>query len=159
VDVLVWVTERTWRGCADVVRQRAPQDAAVTLLHVSDDALVDAAHGALSGLLGRERGRDPGERIRHLADEAGHALLARAASAAGRPVEVLELHGRVERVVVDAADGRDLLVLGRDGDPRPGPHSLSPTARYVVDHATCPVLLLPAPATVDPGHGRPRPAR
>jgi Universal stress protein family len=50
--------------------------------------------------------------------------------------------------VVTAAAGADLLILARDGDrSRLGPKSLGKTARFVVDHASCPVLLVwPEPA-------------
>jgi nucleotide-binding universal stress UspA family protein len=51
--------------------------------------------------------------------------------------------GRVEREVVAAAEDVDLLVLARDGDrSRLGPRSLGHAARFVVDHAPCPVLLV-----------------
>jgi hypothetical protein len=33
-------------------------------------------------------------------------------------------------------------VLARDGERKPGPKSLGPRSRFVVDHATCPVLLV-----------------
>jgi hypothetical protein len=59
----------------------------------------------------------------------------------------------VEREVVAAAEGADLLVLARDGERgRPGPKSLGPATRFVVDHAPCPVLLVwpePAPGVAD----------
>jgi len=50
--------------------------------------------------------------------------------------------GRVEREVIAATDGADLLVLARDGERKPGPKSLGPRTRFVVDHATCPLLLV-----------------
>lgn len=53
-----------------------------------------------------------------------------------------------------AAQGASLLVCARDGDPtRLGPHSLGPAARFVVDHAPCPILLVwpvEPPSTVLP---------
>jgi nucleotide-binding universal stress UspA family protein len=49
----------------------------------------------------------------------------------------------MEREVVEAAGQADLLVLARDGDrERPGPKSLGPPPRFVVDHAPCGVLLV-----------------
>jgi nucleotide-binding universal stress UspA family protein len=46
-------------------------------------------------------------------------------------------------LVVEAAQGVDLLVVARDGDrSRLGPASLGPATRFVVDHAPCPVLLV-----------------
>jgi nucleotide-binding universal stress UspA family protein len=70
-------------------------------------------------------------------------LLAAAAARLGRPCSALERVGPVEREVVAAADGAELLVVARDGDrTRLGPHSLGPASRFVVDHAPCPVLLV-----------------
>jgi nucleotide-binding universal stress UspA family protein len=58
-------------------------------------------------------------------------------------VTVEQRHGRVEREVVAAAEGMDLLVVARDGDLRRlGPHSLDPATRFVVDHAPCATLLV-----------------
>ena len=77
-------------------------------------------------------------------------------------------HGRVEREVVTACAGADLLVLARDGDDeRLGPKSLGRHARFVVDHAPCRVLLvwpgeppaadLPPPPPHEPGEHPPPP--
>ena len=44
--------------------------------------------------------------------------------------------------MVEAAAGADLLILARDGERRPGPKSLGPRTRFVVDHAPCRVLLV-----------------
>jgi hypothetical protein len=45
--------------------------------------------------------------------------------------------------VVTAAPDADLLIMARDGDrPRLGPKSLGKAARFVIDHAPCPVLLV-----------------
>jgi nucleotide-binding universal stress UspA family protein len=46
-------------------------------------------------------------------------------------------------VAAAAAQMMDLLVIARDCDhAAEGPHSLGPTARYVLDHAPCAVLLV-----------------
>jgi nucleotide-binding universal stress UspA family protein len=51
--------------------------------------------------------------------------------------------GRIEHEVVATAETMDLLVSARDNDhTHPGPRSLGPTARYVLDHAPCAVLLV-----------------
>jgi nucleotide-binding universal stress UspA family protein len=102
--------------------------------------------------------------MEQLAAASAAELLAAAAARLGRPCERMERHGRAERVVVAAAEGAGLLVVGRDGDrSRLGPRSLGKATRFVVDHAPCPVLLVwpePAPATstipAPPGHP-PRP--
>jgi nucleotide-binding universal stress UspA family protein len=74
----------------------------------------------------------------------------------GRPARTVAARGHVEHEVVRAAEDADMLVLARDGGhARPGPHSLGPAARFVVDHAPCRVLLVwpdapPAVATLPP---------
>jgi nucleotide-binding universal stress UspA family protein len=136
----------------------APAGASFTLLHVTPDEVADAAHGAYLGLFGRGRGagRDPGARLDQLAAASAGDLLARAAARLGRDCEKLEIHGHAERAVVAASARADLLVMARDGDrSRLGPKSLGKAARFVVDHAACPVLLVwpePAPdiATIPP---------
>ncbi|MEW1912090.1 universal stress protein [Kitasatospora sp. NPDC085895] len=163
--VVVWVAEGTWRACVDAARVHAPPGAEVVLLHVSDRDVPGAAHGAFAGLMGRRHprgdhadgwGSDPGSRLEELADAAGHGLLDAAAERLGRPCHRVERAGRTEREVVAAAEGADLLVLARDGDrTHLGPRSLGPAARFVVDHAPCPVLLVwpgaaPGTATLPP---------
>jgi len=107
--------------------------------------VADAAHGAYLGLFGRGRGvgRDPGARLDELAATSAADLLARAAARLGRDCEKLEIRGHPERAVVTASAQADLLVMARDGDrSRLGPKSLGKAARFVVDHAACPVLLV-----------------
>ena len=149
MTVLVWITEGTWQAAVDAARAHAPDDTGITLLHVTGDDVVAAAHGAFAGLLGRGRpGRDPGTRLEALSESAATEVLDAAAERLGRPATLLRAHGRVEREVVHAAEDADLLVCARDGDrQRLGPHSLGPATRFVVDHAPCPVLLVwPEPA-------------
>ncbi len=153
VRVLLWLVEGTWQGCVDAAGPLLPPDpdAEVTLLHVAPGEVAEAAAGALAGLLGRGRpgpGRHPAERISAVSEQAAAELLAAAAARLGRPAGQEARSGRVERVVVQAAEGADLLVVARDGDrSRLGPASLGPATRFVVDHAPCPVLLVwPDPA-------------
>jgi nucleotide-binding universal stress UspA family protein len=135
----------------DAALHLAPAGAEFTLLHVTPAEVADAAHGARLGLLGRS-GPDPGARLGELAADSARDLLDAAARRLGRPAERLEIHGQAERSVVRACAGADLLVMARDGDlARLGPKSLGKAARFVVDHAACPVLLVwPEPA---PGVG------
>ncbi|MFJ1873253.1 universal stress protein [Streptomyces chartreusis] len=147
--VVVWVVEGTWPACVDAARAHAPEEAEVVLLHVTGHDVADAAHGAFAGLLGRGHPeRDPGTRVEHLAAASAESLLQAAAERLGRPCAHVERTGRVEREVVAATEGAELLVLARDGDrARLGPHSLGPASRFVVDHAACPLLLVwPEPA-------------
>jgi nucleotide-binding universal stress UspA family protein len=144
MTVLAWIVEGTWPACVDAVRAYAPEDSEVVLLHVSDGRVAGVAHGAFAGLLGRgHRGDDPGPQLAQLGATSAAELLAAAAARLGRPCSALERVGPVEREVVAAADGAELLVVARDGDrTRLGPHSLGPASRFVVDHAPCPVLLV-----------------
>jgi nucleotide-binding universal stress UspA family protein len=144
MTVLVWIAEGTWPACVDAARTHARADADVVLLHVGDEGIPAVARGAFAGLLGRGHPeRDPGPSIERLADTSADDLLRAAAERLARPARLERRRGRVEREVVAAAEGAELLVVARDGDrTRLGPHSLGPPARFVVDHAPCPVLLV-----------------
>ncbi|WP_030805158.1 universal stress protein [Streptomyces sp. NRRL F-2799] len=142
---VVWLVEGTWPACVDAVRVHAPHAREVVLLHVSGPEVPGVAHGAFAGLMGRGRAweADPGDRLQALGDGSAAELLDAAAERLGRPCVREERSGRPEHEVVAAAGGAGLLVLARDGDrSRLGPHSLGPEARFVVDHAPCPVLLV-----------------
>jgi nucleotide-binding universal stress UspA family protein len=158
---LVWIVEDTWEATVDEAAAYLPADADVTLLHVAPIDVETLAAGARQGLLGRPRhrpphGPPPPAPLRAISDEAAAELLAEAAARFGRDARTDSRRGRVEREVVAAAEGADLLVLARDGDhSRLGPHSLGPPARFVVDHAPCRVLLVwpdepPAVADIPP---------
>lgn len=137
MTTLLWLTEGTWEACVDAARTLSLAD--VTVLHVLDDALIAGWAGGGAGLLGRGRSpAGPGPLL-----DAEAALLDAAVDRLGVPVRRETRRGRVEREVVAAAAGVDLLVCARDGDRRyPGPHSLGPATRFVVDHAPCAVLLV-----------------
>jgi nucleotide-binding universal stress UspA family protein len=144
MTVLVWVTEEGWMACVDGALARASADD-VTLLHVTDTGAVDAARGAFTALLGRA-GAGPGAQLEAMTEAAATEVLEAAAAQLGRPAEQLRRRGRPEREVVQAARGADLLILARQGGEA-GPRSLGKAARFVVDHAACPVLLVwPGPA-------------
>ncbi|WP_200261921.1 universal stress protein [Streptomyces sp. HSG2] len=142
--VIVWVVEGTWPACVDAVRAHTPRGADVALLHVTTSEVPGVARGSLTGLLGRGHpAREPEARLRASAAEAARETLDAAAARLGRPCSRLDRSGDVEREVLAAANGADLLVLARDGDrSRPGPRSLGPQSRFVVDHAPCPLLLV-----------------
>lgn len=154
--------EGTWRASVDAGLSLAPAGARFTLLHVTPAEVADAAHGAYLGLFGRG-GRDPGSRLEELATSAASELLETAADRLGRGCEKLEIHGHAERAVVSASARADLLVMARDGDrSRLGPKSLGKAARFVVDHAACPVLLVwpesaPGLSTIPPTPHHPSP--
>ena len=115
----------------------------VGLVYVVDSELSDHLSGAYAGLIGRGRGAgDPGAALAQDERARAHSVTERAAAALGGvPADIRA--GRVEREVVAAAEGRDLLVVVRDGDrSRLGPKSIGKHVRFVVDHAPCPVLLV-----------------
>jgi nucleotide-binding universal stress UspA family protein len=155
---LVWIVEDTWEATVAEAAAYLPADAEVTLLHVAPADVEMLAAGARHGLLGRRHHPVPPapKALRAISDEAAEALLAEARKRFGRSARVERRRGRVEREVVAAAEGMDLLVLARDGDhARLGPHSIGPPARFVIDHAPCRVLLVwadapPPVATIPP---------
>lgn len=160
----MWITEGTWTACVDAIHDHAPADAEITLLHVVDSEIAYAAHGAFTGLLGRSRpDRDPALLIDEQLTNAADDLLQLAAERLGRTCTPHVRHGLVEREVVEASEGADLLVVARDGDrTRLGPKSLGRECRFIVDHAPCAVLLLwpesaPGVDTVPPPPRHPRP--
>jgi nucleotide-binding universal stress UspA family protein len=164
--VVVWITEAGWEACVDTAAALAPADAGVTLLAVPSGALEEVAAGGRAGLLGRRPPRPRGPSWDEVADDAARALLADAGERLGRQAETALRHGRVEREVVAACVGADLLVLACDGDDeRLGPKSIGRHARFVVDHAPCRVLLvwpgeppaaeLPPPPPHERGEGPP----
>jgi len=142
--VVVWIVEGIWPACIDAARSHTRAGDEIVLLHVTDASVAAAAHGAYAGLLGRGHPEhDPGTRVEQLTAEAAAALLHAAIDRLGRPCQPVARVGRIEREVVAAADGADLLVVARDGDRRRlGPKSLDRHTRFVVDHAPCPVLLV-----------------
>ncbi|GAA1339481.1 hypothetical protein GCM10009647_082720 [Streptomyces sanglieri] len=162
MTVIVWIVEGTWPTCIDAARTHAPADTDLVLLHVTGHEVPGVAHGAYAGLLGRARpDRDPGTAVEHLAAASAEHLLSRAAERLGRPSARQERSGSIEREVVTAAEGADLLILARDGDrTHLGPRSLGPASRFIVDHAPCAVLLVwpetaPSTATIPPNDRRP----
>jgi nucleotide-binding universal stress UspA family protein len=143
MKVVVWITADTWREAVDAARALASADADIVLLHVIGEEAA-AVRGAYAGLLGRGRPEaDPGLRVEEAAATAAAQVLEDAAGRLGRPCQRVQRQGRVEREVIAAAACAGLLILVRDGDrSRPGPRSLGHASRFVVDHASCPVLLV-----------------
>jgi nucleotide-binding universal stress UspA family protein len=142
------------RGNLARLRRRRPNlrtpGEGIILLHVSGHDILGIARGSYAGLPGRsDPGRDPGTRMEDLAAVNAAELLDAAARRLGRRCTRLERSGRIEREVVTAAEGADLLVLASDGDRgRLGPESLGAATRFVVDHDPWPVLLVwPGPAS------------
>ena len=139
---VVWISEDTWEACVDYARSLVPGDAEVTLLHVAPTDVEDLASHGGARLLGRHPPPPPGPPLRAIADEEAQALLGEALNRFGRSAHTVARRGKIEREVVDACAGADLLVLARDGEPRLSPKSLGPRTRFALDHAPCQVLLV-----------------
>jgi nucleotide-binding universal stress UspA family protein len=138
---LVWIVAETWQATVAAAAAFLPADADVTLLYVRSDAET-VARGARSALLGRSR-RPAAEALDVISEQGARNLLADAQAALGRQAALDARAGRIEHEVVAAVGTADLLVFARDqGHAHRGPRSLGPTARYVVDHAPCAVLLV-----------------
>ncbi len=146
---LVWIIDDTWQATVAEAAAFLPRDAEITLLHVASTEPEALARAARRGLLGRHQPPAAApEPLLAISEQAASELLADAAARLGRPATLQARRGRVEREVVAAAEPMDILVLARDGDrQRLGPHSLGPTARFIVDHAPCRVLLIWPDAT------------
>jgi nucleotide-binding universal stress UspA family protein len=139
---VIWIAEGSWERCVDRARELLPADAEVTLLHVSASDVEELAAHPGPGLLGRHHHPPPGPTVRQISEAEARALLESAQRRLRRPAELVSRRGRVEREVVEACEGSDLLVLARDGEPRREPKSLGPRSRFVIDHAGCAVLLV-----------------
>jgi nucleotide-binding universal stress UspA family protein len=140
--VLVWIVEETWQATVAAAAAFLPAGADVTLLHVRASDAETVARGARYALLGRSH-RPTAEPLEVISEQSARQLLADAQAVLGRDAVLDARSGRIGHEVVAAADTVDLLVLARDEDrAHRGPRSLGPTARYVVDHAPCAVLLV-----------------
>jgi nucleotide-binding universal stress UspA family protein len=169
---VVWIAEGTWEACVTQAREIVPAEAELVLLHVAPSDVEELAAGGSLGLLGRRRPPHE-ERLRAVSDEEARDLLEAARMRLGRDCATEARRGRVEREVVAACAGADLLVLARDGEVRLGPPSLGPRTRFVVDHAPCTVVLVwaqappgldtipppPGPGSHPPGPGSHPPGR
>ncbi|MGO9900076.1 MAG: universal stress protein [Solirubrobacteraceae bacterium] len=154
---LVWIIEDTWQATVAEAAQFLPSDAEITLLHVASTEPETLARAARRGLLGRHPPAPAtAQALREISEQTANELLTEAQTRLGRPATLKARYGRVEREVVSAAEGIDVLVLARDGDrERLGPRSLGPATRFVIDHAPCRVLLIwpdntPELATISP---------
>ncbi|HEX5347759.1 MAG TPA: universal stress protein [Pseudonocardiaceae bacterium] len=166
--VLIWVVEGSWPACVDAAGRLGWSGDRVMLIYVREAEVTAAVAGAYAGLFGRGRpARDPSQRLTEASISVAEELLDAAEARLGRPAQRLIRTGRVEREVVAAATGVDMLIVARDGDlSRLGPRSLGRHTRFVVDHAPCPVLLvwpriapsvesIPPPLDRPPGQRKP----
>ena len=132
LKVLAWIAEGGWEACVDAAAALPASE--TTLIHVPQAHVPPAPFG-------RRRRLDVEARWTTVSGAAAEALLADAERRLGRAARKLAAEGRPEDAVIAAARDADVLVLVRDGQPSPGPHSLGKATRFVVDHAPCAVLL------------------
>lgn len=128
-------------------------------LHGNELVLVHVVDNGARGELERTRGRVhpprplPPHRLRVIGEaerQAAAAALEEASDAArsrGSAVQTIATEGEPGRQLARLAQelGCRLVVMGARVDRRrevPGPHSVGHTARFVLDHSPCPVLLL-----------------
>jgi nucleotide-binding universal stress UspA family protein len=138
VAVMVWINPAAaWESAVDAAAGLACDE--VVLLLVTEDI---AEQDTFTGLLG-PAGHEPGEAFAGIEEDQAAALFDEAEARIGRPVRRLWERGVPEHEVVAAAGDADMLVCVRDGvRGLPGPDSVGPVTRFVVDHAPCRVLLV-----------------
>ncbi len=147
VRAVVWIVEGTWEATVDAAASLLPADADVELLHVAFDAETFVRAGR-RGLLGRHPHPPVGgsglhDPVSTASEEEAAGLLADAAARLGRGATATARRGRAEDEVLDVARDTDVLVLARGGEPgHPGPKSVGHAERFVLDHASCAVLLV-----------------
>ena len=138
--VVVWIAEGTWKAAVAAAKEFVPADADITLLHIVPIEAQAVTRDARHALLGR-RHVESTEEPHSIAAQVATRLLTDAQTLLGRNATLDARRGRVGHEVVAAAQKMDLLVLARDCTHE-GPHSLGPTARFVIDHAPCPLFLV-----------------
>ena len=113
--VVIWIAEDTWEGCVDGARGLLDDEAQVTLLHVAPSDVEELASHGSARLLGRHPPPPPGPPLRAIAEEEAAALLEAARVRLAGPAEIVARRGRIEREVLEACVGADLLIAARDG--------------------------------------------
>lgn len=129
------------------VRALVPPAAVIEVFHVIDDA---AAHqiGLQAAHLAHRNAPHGLPPASYEAERRGaEALVVDAVAALGRPASSAIARGRPGHAIVERASERraDCVVVGVRADAvrvAADPHSLGHAARFVVDHAPCPVLLV-----------------
>lgn len=145
------------RGGADLIQRMIKLLGVRTeclLLQVIDPGPRHELAAFLRGPLHRPPHHGPARReasLEAVDREAGRAAIEEAEAAARRAdlvTRTITREGRPERVILEVAreTGCGLIVVrareGTEGHPRIGPASVGHTARFVVDHAECDVLIL-----------------
>lgn len=155
--VLVCVAGAETEAFWERVRTLLPVDAEVELYHVIDDAPAREIEAQFLRRPGHPPPPHLDTRTRAAESRGSDAILGDAALVLGGAAGTEVGRGRPERSIVEhaAQAGASLVIVGcRPGEltTPPEPHSVGHVARFVLDHAPCPVLLVRlAPGSV----GRP----
>ena len=145
--VLVCVAGAETEAFWERVRSLLPAGTEIELYHVIDDAPVHELEVQFLRRPGHPPPSHADARARASESRGSDAILGDAARALGRTVTSAVGRGRPERSIVERAaeTAASLVVVGcRPGEVStpPAPHSLGHVARFVLDHAPCPVLLV-----------------
>ncbi len=133
----------------ETLRIVAPVSGAeIILVHVTDTAATDAwEKNATHHWLGRHQGPRQTERFSQAAERTAREILDGALAATeewpAAARRAVAQRGNPEREIVHLAmsEDADMLAIGQHRIAL-GPHALGHCARFVVDHAPCPVLLV-----------------
>ncbi len=162
--VLVCVAGAETEAFWERVRMVLPPDAGVELYHVIDDAPARELEVQFLRRPGHPPPPHVDARARAAESRGSDAILADAAVALGGTAGTAVGRGRPERSIVERAAevAASLVVVGcRPGamSTPPGPHGVGHVARFVLDHAPCPVLLvrLAQDSAAGPAPHSPRP--
>jgi nucleotide-binding universal stress UspA family protein len=140
------------------------QGGELVLAHVIDNGARGEMDLARGWLVHRPMPRHHRRQVDEAEREAAREALEEAARAArrlGAAAETVVAEGEPGRVLAILAAGRgcELAVVAarsvREGEV--GPHSVGHTARFLLDHSPCPVLLLRRSPPPPPGPPPPRP--
>ena len=144
-SVLICVRGYRIHAVLDTLRRRLHPSMHWVVLHVVDAAADEQE-------IAQAQSPGPGDRRPHAHDllaETSHDLhrevraeIEEWLSAHGRRAEIVMAEGRTEQEILRVAHDREvaLIVIG-DLTP-PGPQRLPPVAQFVIDHASCDVLLV-----------------
>ena len=128
------------------------KDSELLLVHVVDTGPRHDLKHLIEGLRHAPPGKADRDAELSAAEEiVGHAALAEAqaaAEAAGFKVQSRSAQGRPEEVIMQIARDESVSLIcisareGAEGHPHIGPASVGHTARFILDHAPCNVLLI-----------------
>ena len=144
--VLICVRGFRINAVLDGLRKRLHPSMRWIVLHVVDSGPTDELDSALRQLPGR------GDRPPHVHDrlaETSHDLhlqvraeIEEWLASHGRRAEVVMAEGRPEQQILRIAHDRQVALIAIGDLTPPGPLRLPPVAQFVVDHASCDVLLV-----------------